>query len=79
MDKKRIQAPGPRPRHTQTQSSPPTTLPPEKDLHPDDLVPSLPPNWQLPAFSTWEMQSSDDVSENDEEVKNNLNDEVSMM
>jgi hypothetical protein len=58
----------------------PTATPSVKEPPPDDdLVPSLPPDWQPPAFSTWEMQSSDDVSENDEEVKNNLNDEVSMM
>ena len=53
MEKKRIQAPAPRLQHAQMKSSPPMTPPPEKDLPPDDdLVPSLPPDWQPPALST---------------------------
>ena len=73
----RIQAPAPRPRGTHAQPS----TPPD-----DDIVPSLPPDWQPPAFSTqemvgfdqrpcfstWEVQSSHSESRD-------LNEEVSLM
>ena len=76
----RIQAPAPRPRHTQMQNTQPTTPPTAKDQPPDDdIVPSLPPDWQPPSFSTQEILSSADVSENEEEVKHSLDEEVSLM
>ena len=79
----RIQAPAPRPRHTQMQKAQPTikTTPPTvKDQPPDDdLVPSLPPDWKPPSFSTQEILSSADVSENEEEVKHSLDQEVILM
>ena len=73
----RIQAPAPRPRGAHAQPS----TPPD-----DDIVPSLPPDWQppvfstqemvgfdqRPCFSTWEVQSS--LSES-----RDLNEEVSLM
>ena len=70
MDKKRIQAPAPLPRHTQMKHSPPTTPPPWKDLPPDDIVPSLPPDWQPPTFLTQDMPSPQETC---------LNEEVSLM
>ena len=70
MDKKRIQAPAPRLQHAQMKSSPPTTPAPVKDLPPDDdLVPSLPPDWQPPTFLTQDMPTSDSEACEDEEVK----------
>ena len=73
----RIQAPASRPRHTQMQEAQPTikTAPPTvKDQPPDDddLVPSLPPDWQPPTFLTQDMPTSDSEASEDEEVKNAL-------
>ena len=62
----RIQAGPPRPRGAQM----PSTV---KDLPLDDIVPSLPPDWQPPAFSTQEVPVPADVSEHD------LNEKVSLM
>jgi hypothetical protein len=73
----RIQAPATLPRGTHAQRS----TPPD-----DDIVPSLPPDWQPPAystqelggfdqrpcFSTWEVQSSHSEARD-------LNEEVSLM
>ena len=73
----RIQAPAPLPRGTHAQQS----TPPD-----DDIVPSLPPDWkapvfstqelngfdQQPCFSTWEVQSSHSDARD-------LNEEVSLM
>jgi hypothetical protein len=40
------------------QNTLPTATPSEKDLPPDDdLVPSLPPDWQPPSFLTQDMPS----------------------
>ena len=72
----RIQAPASHPRHTQMQEAQPTikTAPPtEKDQPPDDdLVPSLPPDWQPPTFLTQDMPTSDSEACEDEEVKDAL-------
>ena len=69
----RIQAPASHSRHTQMQNAQPTikTAPPtEKDQPPDDdLVPSLPPDWQPPTFLTQDMPTSDSEASEDEEVK----------
>ena len=43
-----------------------------KDLLLDDIVPSLPPDWQPSAFSTWEVQSSHSDARD-------LNEEVSLL
>ena len=67
----RIQAPASRPRHTQMQNTQPTTPPTVKDLPPDDdLVPSLPPDWQPPTFLTQDMPFPQETC---------LNEEVSLM
>ena len=73
----RIQAPGPRPQ----MPSPPPTATPNLSRPPldDDLVPSFPPDWKPLSFSTQEILSSADVSENKEEVKHSLDEEVSLM
>jgi hypothetical protein len=69
----RIQAPASHSRQAQTQNAQPTikTAPPtEKDQPPDDdLVPSLPPDWQPPTFLTQDMPTSDSEASEDEEVK----------
>ena len=66
----RIQAPASRPRHTQMQNTQPTTPPTVKDQPPDDdLVPSLPPDWQPPTFLTQDMPTSESEASEDEEVK----------
>ena len=74
-----IQAPAPLPRGTQM----PSTV---KDLPLDDIVPSLPPDWQPPAFSTQELNGFDlqpcfatwEVQSSHSEARD-LNEEVSLM
>ena len=71
MDSTRTQARPPRPRHAQMQSAQPAATPTWKDLPPDDdLVPSLPPDWQPPAFLAEDRLTSE--SESSEEVKNGI-------
>ena len=48
-----------------------------QDALPDDIVPSLPPDWEPPACSTSETPSSEMKCV--EESKNTLDEEVSMM
>ena len=48
-----------------------------QDALPDDLLPSLPPDWEPPACSTPETPSSEMKSV--EESKHTLDEEVSMM
>ena len=73
----RIQAPATLPRGTHAQQS----MTPD-----DDIVPSLPPDWKPPAFSTQEMNSFDqqpcfstwEVQSSHSEARD-LNEEVSLM
>ena len=58
-------------------SSSDTGAPWVQDALPDDLVPSLPPDWEPPAFSTPETPSSEVASV--EESKHTLDEVVSMM
>ena len=47
-----------------------TAPPTEKDQpSDDDLVPSLPPDWQSPTFLTQDMPTSESEASEDEEVK----------
>ena len=70
-----IQAPAPLPRGTHAQQS----TPPE-----DDIVPSLPPDWKAPVFSTQELNGFDqqfstwEVQSSHSEARD-LNEEVSLM
>ena len=72
----RIQAPASHSRHTQMENAQPIIKPApptEKDPPPDDdLVPSLPLDWQPPTFLTQELPTSESEACEDEEVKETI-------
>ena len=41
----------------------------EKDVPLDDIVPSLPPDWQPPTFLTQDMPASESEASEEEEIK----------
>ena len=64
MEGTRTEACPPAPRHAQMHCTPTWK---DRPLD-DDIVPSLPPGWQPPPFSTQEVQSSRSSSSDEEEV-----------